>query len=157
LTVKLKKVNKQIVKYDAQEKRLVQLFRFGQLTRTPFWMRSIRLKGEREEARQKVDALVKSKELVAKLENVEAKFNDCCRILLKDLDNASYEEKIELLDMLAINATATVDGVDVKGVIPMKITPSDVESASAELTHHWTNMGITVRTCTGLPFSMKYL
>lgn len=38
--------------------------------------------------------------------------------------------------MLAINATATVDGVDVKGVIPMKITPSDINLASTELTHH---------------------
>jgi hypothetical protein len=55
---------------------------------------------------------------------------------LADLDNTSYDEKIELLDMLAINANATVDVVDVKGVIPMKITPSDVESASTELTHH---------------------
>jgi hypothetical protein len=124
------------VKYDAQEKRLVQLFRFSQINPDSVLDEINTLKGEREEARQKVDALVKSKELVAKLENVEAKFDDCCRILLKDLDNASYEEKMELLDMLAINATATVDGVDVKGVIPMKITPSDVESASPELSHH---------------------
>jgi hypothetical protein len=87
------------------------------------------------------------KEKIASLENAEIKLEECCQKLRSHLDNASYQEKLEILDIMAIKVTATPDSINIEGVISSGITPSETALASVEATHHWTNIGMSDLPC----------
>jgi hypothetical protein len=71
-------------------------------------------------------------------------FNYCQR-LKTNLDTASFQDKRDVLDMLAISVTVTNEPVKIDGVIPFEITPSKESDDGANPIHHWTNIGIIVR------------
>jgi hypothetical protein len=50
------------------------------------------------------------------------------------------------LDMLAIKVTASNEGAEIEGIIPLEKIPSDINLDSTERTHHCTNIGITTWT-----------
>ncbi|MFC2040435.1 recombinase family protein [Chloroflexota bacterium] len=138
----IQKLRKQINGYDAQEKRLVQLFRYGEISQDSILDEINSLKKEIESDRLKLDNLVKTKGKIAKLKKAEIKLSDYCNLLMDRLSSAGIQEKRDILDMLAIKVTATVDAIDIEGIIPLKTVPSGFEVASVEPTHHCTNMGI---------------
>jgi len=138
------KLTKQAKKYAAEEKRLIQLIRYGELIRDLELDEINRLKAEREANDRKLNELSAAKEKIASLEKAEVKLEECCQKLRSHLDNATYQEKREILDMLAIKVTATPDSIKIEGVIPIETTPSENALASVEATHHWTNMGMSV-------------
>jgi hypothetical protein len=68
---------------------------------------------------------------------------------------ASYQQKRDILDLLAIKVIASNEGAEIEGIIPLEKIPTDINSASTEPTLHYTNIGITLPRCVGLPFRVK--
>jgi site-specific DNA recombinase len=139
----IQKLKKQINGYDVQEKRLVQLFRYQEINQDSVLDEVNSLKKEMESDRLKLDNLVNTKEKIAALKKAEIKLAEYCTTLKGQLDTASYQEKRDILDMLAIKVIATNQGAHLEGIIPLETIPSDINLASIEPTHHCTNIGIT--------------
>ena len=96
---------------------------------------------ETESARDKPDKLIKTKNKITSLKKAEIKLSECCNVLKNRLDSASIQEKRDVLEMLDIKVTATIETISIEGIIPLETIPSD--SDSVEPTHHWMNIGMT--------------
>jgi site-specific DNA recombinase len=142
LVKEIDKLSKQVKKYDSEEKRLIQLFRYGEINQNSLLDEINHLKAEKEADSLKMDILSKTKERINSLENAEIKLEEYCQKLKNQLDSASYQDKMDILDMLAIKVVATPESINIEGVIPLETTPSEPALASVVPTHHWTNMGI---------------
>jgi len=140
----IQKLKKQISSYDAQKKRVVQLFRYQEIDESAVLDEINNLKKEMESDKLKLDNLIKTQEKIAALKNAEIELVEFCKTLKGQLDTASYEQKRDILDMLAIKVIASNEGAEIEGIIPLEKIPSDINLASTELTHHCTNIGITV-------------
>ena len=73
---------------------------------------------------QKLENYARTKERVENLTSAEIRLDEYCQRLRYDLDNATYQEKREILGMLAIKVVATSEHINVEGVIPLEATPS---------------------------------
>lgn len=143
LDAQIQKLTKRVKNYDSEEKRLVQLFRYGELNQDTILDELNRLKNEREADKATLHKLATDKERIAALENADVKLSEYCERLKHDLDSASYQDKRDILDMLAIKVTATVQSIDIDGVIPLEPAFTQTSGESPDITHHWTNIGIT--------------
>jgi hypothetical protein len=76
------------------------------------------------------------------LKKAEIELVEFCKTLKGQLDMASYEQKRDILDMLAIKVIASNEGAEIEGIIPLEKIPSDINSASVDRTHHCTNIGM---------------
>ena len=143
LDEEIQKLKKQIKNYDSQEKRLVQLFRYSEINQDNILDELNQLKREREGDKLTLGSLISTKERVATLEKAEIKLTEYCQKLRNNLDSASYQDKRDILDMLAIKVTATPEAINIDGIIPLETTPTQTLDKPANPTHHWTNMGMT--------------
>jgi site-specific DNA recombinase len=143
LDAQIQKLTKRVKNYDSEEKRLVQLFRYGEFNQDTILDELNRLKSEREADKATLHKLKADKERIAVLESAEVKLSEYCERLKRDLDSASYQDKRDILDMLAIKVTATAQAIDIDGVIPLEPMFTQTSGESPDITHHWTNMGIT--------------
>jgi hypothetical protein len=73
---------------------------------------------------QKLENYARTKEHVENLTSAEIRLDEYCQRLRNDLDNATYQEKREILGMLAIKVVATPEHINVEGVIPLEATPT---------------------------------
>jgi len=133
LDKEIQKLKRRLKSYEAQEKRLIQLLRYEEVTQDAVLDEINQLKKERESDKQKLENYIFTRERIASLENAELKLKDYCRQLSKDLDNATYQEKREILEMLAIKITATPEQVDIQGVIPLDTTSTQTLDRSPYL------------------------
>ena len=127
------KLRRKVKSYDPQEKRLIELFRYGELNRDNILDELNTLKQERQKDKETLVSYCQTRERLANLKKAEVKLVEYCQQLKKDLDNASYEEKREILDMLAIRITATREAVDIQGVIPIEATSMQSSDTDNEL------------------------
>lgn len=139
----MQKLKKQIRNYDSQEKRLVHLFRYGVINQDSILDELNQLKRGREADKLKLENLIDAKERVDNLEKTEIKLSAYCQKLKSALDFASYQDKRNILDMLAIRGTTTRDTINIDGIIPFETTPTQTSDKSSVFTHHWTNIGMT--------------
>ena len=123
--------------------RLIQLFRFDEINPDTVLDELNRLKIDREGDKEKMQNIAVIKERVANLEKAEIKLSEYCQRLESDLDSASHQDKRDILDMLAIKVTATTEAISVDGIIPLEPMCTQTSGESSNLTHHWTNMGMT--------------
>ena len=142
----IQKLKRQINSYETQEKRVVQLFRYQEIDENAVLDEISNLKKEMESDKLKLDNLIKTQEKIAALKKAEIELVEFCKTLKGQLDTATYQQKRDILDMLAIKVIASNEGAEIEGIIPLEKIPSDINSASVERTHHCTNIGIT--TCT---------
>ena len=59
----------------------------------------------------------------------EKKLAEYCQRLGTALDTASYQDKRNILDMLAIKVTATTDTVSLDGIIPLEATSAQTSDS----------------------------
>ena len=64
------------------------------------------------------------------MKNAEIKLAECCQQLESQLDFVSYQDKRDILEMLAIKAAATPDAVNIEVIIPLETAPSHPALAS---------------------------
>jgi hypothetical protein len=119
------------------------LFRYQEIDESAVLDEINNLKKEMESDKLKLDNLIKTQEKIAALKNAEIELVEFCKTLKGQLDTATYQQKRDILDMLAIKVIASNEGAEIEGIIPLEKIPSDINLASTELTHHCTNIGIT--------------
>ena len=128
LAREIQTLKKRIRDYEPQEKRLIQLLRYGEINPDNVLDELAKLKREREADQQQVAGYLSTREHLRDLENAEARLHDCCQRLHRYLNDSTMDEKRDTLEMLAIKVTATADRVDIAGVIPLEPTQSDAAS-----------------------------
>lgn len=133
LEEEIQKLKRRLKSYDPQEKRLIQMLRYEEVTQDILLDEINRLKKERESDKQQLENYIFTKERIANLEKAELKLKDYCQRLHGDLDNATHQYKREILEMLAIKVTATPERIDVHGIIPIEATPTQTPDDSLSL------------------------
>ncbi len=118
----IQKLKRRLKSYDTQEKRLIQLLRYEQVTQDSVLDEINQLKKEREADKKQLENYISTKERIANLENAELKLKDYCQRLYKNLDEATFEDKREILEMLAIKISATPEHIHIQGNIPLEAT-----------------------------------
>ena len=74
-----------------------------------------------------------TRDRMASLEKAELQLKDYCQRLHENLGNPTYQDKREILEMLAIKVTATPERIDVQGIIPLETTPTQTSDNSLSL------------------------
>jgi predicted RNase H-like nuclease (RuvC/YqgF family) len=133
LSREIQKLKRKINSYDSQEKRLVQLFRYGEINQDSILDELNQLKRERQADKLKLDDYTRTKEHLENLENAEIRLAEYCQRLRHDLDNATFYEKREILEMLAIKVIATPEHINVEGVIPLEATSRQSSDSSPKV------------------------
>ena len=133
LDKEIQKLKRRLRSYNPQEKRLIQLLRYEEVTQDAVLDEINQLKKERESDEQKLENYVFTKERIASLEDAELKLKDYCQQLGKDLDNATFQDKRSILEMLAIKVTATPEQINIQGVIPLDTTSTQSSGSSPSL------------------------
>jgi len=129
----IQKLKRRLKGYEAQEKRLIQLLRYEEVTQDAVLDEINQLKKDREFDKQQFENYIFTKERIASLENAELKLKDYCQQLGRNLDNATFEDKSEILEMLAIKVTATPEQVEIQGIIPLDTTSTSTPDSSPYL------------------------
>ena len=109
------------------------MLRYKEVTQDTVLDEINQLKRERESDQQQLENYVLTKERIANLEKAELQLKDYCQRLHRNLDNATCEDKREVLEMLAIKVTATPERVDVHGIIPLEATSTQTSDDSSIL------------------------
>ena len=123
-------LKKRINSYDFEERRLIRLFRHGEISEDSILDELNQLKKDREEDNGRLAHCAETRKRLTSLVKAEIKLIEYCERVRQNLDNCSFEDKRLALNALDIKVTAPPDCVDIKGVIPMDITPN---RASAKL------------------------
>ena len=61
--------------------------------------------------------------------NAEIKLNEFCETTCQNLERCTLQEKRLALDVLDIKVTATPEQIDIKGVVPIDITPTQASAS----------------------------
>jgi len=117
-------LQRKLKQYPSQEKRLVTLFRYGQVNEDNVLDELNRLKVEWESTEQKLAELEAAKEASGQSFKIEAKITDFCNTVGANIDTFNLKEKRLALDALAIKVRARKDYVEIKGSIPVKLESS---------------------------------
>ena len=127
------KLKRKVKNYDSQEKRLIELFRYQEITQDAILDELNQLKREREADKEQLEGYMRTKERIANLEKAEIKLAEYCQQLRQDLDAATYQDKRAILDMLAIKVTATPGHIDIEGIIPLEPTSAQSSDSPSSL------------------------
>jgi site-specific DNA recombinase len=122
LEKEIKKLRRQITNYETQEKRLIKLFRYGEINKDSILDELNRLKEDRQADEEQLTRYSYTKEQLARLANTEIKLNEFCERVHQNLGNCTIEDKRLALDALDIKVIATPDRIDIQGVIPIDVT-----------------------------------
>ncbi len=129
----IQKLKRKLKSYESQEKRLLQMFRYGEINQDYVLDELNQLKKEHDADEKKIKDYVETKERLKSLERAEIKLAEYCQRLRHNLDNATYQEKRDILEMLAIRVTATPEHIDIQGVIPLESMPTESSGNSPSL------------------------
>ena len=129
----IQRLKRKLKSYDPQERRLIQMLRYEEVTQDIVLDEMNKLKRERESDKQQLENYMFTRERIASLEKAELQLKDYCRRLRKNLDNATYQDKREILEMLAIKVTATTERIDIQGIIPLETIPTRTSDDSLSL------------------------
>ncbi|MBA7697892.1 hypothetical protein ES703_106564 [subsurface metagenome] len=114
---------RQLRNYDYQEKRLIGLFRYGEIDEDKLLDELNTLKKDRSLDQEQLTNLRKSKEQLASLAKMEIKFNEFCDRVQQNLSLCDHQQKRLALDALDIRVTATQEDIDIRAAIPIELTP----------------------------------
>ena len=123
--------------YDAQQKRLVKLFRHGEVTEDYILDEMNQLKKDREEDEQHLCRLRETKEQLAKLATAEIKLNDFCQRVRQNLSQCTFADKRLALEALDIKVIATPEQVEIKGAIPIDLTATPTSQGFSSTERTW--------------------
>lgn len=128
LDKEIAKLKRRINNYDSEEKRLIKLFRYGEIDENRILDELNQLKKDRKAEEEKLAQCAGTKERLANLVEAEIKLNEYCERVRQNLAECSLELKRLALDALDIQVTVTPERVDIKGVIPIDITTAQAPS-----------------------------
>ncbi len=133
LDKEIQKLKHRLKSYDPQERRLIQVLRYEEVTQDTVLDEINRLKKERESDKRQLENYLFTRERIASLEKAELQLKDYCQRLHGNLGKATFQDKREILEMLAMKVTATPERIDVQGIIPLETTPTQTSDDSLSL------------------------
>jgi site-specific DNA recombinase len=119
-------LRRRLKKYYREEKRLVSLFRFGEIKEDNILDELNHLKKERQSDQEQLSQLGQAKERLANLMNAEIKLDQFCERVRQNLLQCSTNERRLALDALGVKIIAGQDRIDIHGMMPIeaKSTPT---------------------------------
>jgi len=129
IDLEILKARRDIRDTENQEKRLITLYRYGEITDDYILNEVRRLKKLRKEAQDQLDRLHKVKKQAEKIKNAEIKLDNFCQKVQQNLDKCTIEDKRLALEALDIQVTVTSERIEVQGVIPINFITIERTSA----------------------------
>jgi hypothetical protein len=107
-------LQRDIQRYDYEEKSLIKLFRHSEINEEFVLAEIRRIKADRKQDKEELSQLGRLQD--QKLEVVSAKecLSEFCEIVRQSLNNCSLEDKRLALDALGIKVFATQDKIEIK-------------------------------------------
>jgi site-specific DNA recombinase len=103
--------------YAGQERRLMNVLRLDVATPDIVLDELNQMKKEREADEKKLDSLIKTKENVSKVSDMESNLKVLCAKIAPNLDACTIEDKKNAFRYLDLNIKATPEGADIKGYL----------------------------------------
>ena len=79
-----------------------------------------RLKNECQTDEAELQRIKETKDRLSHIADAEIKLNEFCQRVRQNLDNATIQDKRLALEALDIRVTASTQGIDIKGIIPVE-------------------------------------
>lgn len=122
LKSKITTLKRRVKNYDAEEKRLIQLFRYGEISKNSVLDELNKLKEERKVDEECLEQLIHTHKQSTNLAKAEIKLNEFCERVSQNLDHCTLAEKRLALDALAVTVEVSQDRIELKGIIPVQIS-----------------------------------
>jgi len=124
LNVEITRLERRLRDYVKQERQLIMLLRHSEVTQDYVLDEINKLKRDRQTDQEELQTLKETKARLSHMIDAETKLNEFCQRVRQNLDNATIHDKRLALDALDIRVTASSQSIDIKGIIPVDITPS---------------------------------
>jgi site-specific DNA recombinase len=108
---------RKLKRYGGQERKLIHMFRVGEMTTDAVLDEVRQLKVERESDQKRLAGLVQTKEKLSKMVDMEASLKDLCARIVPDLEHCSNDDKRDAYTYLGLQVKATPEGADIKGYL----------------------------------------
>ena len=115
------KLERRIHSYEKQERQLISLVRHGEVTQDYVLDEINRLKNKCQADEEELQRIKETKDRLSHIADAEIKLNEFCQRVWQNLDNATIQDKRLALDALDIRITASIQGIEIKGIIPVEI------------------------------------
>jgi site-specific DNA recombinase len=119
----IKELNRKLKKYPAQERRIMQAFKFG-FTEDVVLDEMNQTKKEKEADKKKLDELIKTKESIMNLQISKDNMKELCAKIVPDLENCDNYTKKDAYTHLDLHIKATREGIDIKGHFEAIFSPT---------------------------------
>jgi site-specific DNA recombinase len=130
LDKEINSLTQRMKRYAGQERRLMKVLRMEVVTPDIVLDELNQMKKEKETDQERLNSLVKTKESIGKIVNMEANLKDLCSRIVPDLDNCTNQDKKDAYTYLDLKVTATPEGVDIKGYLQPNVLTTGQTSAS---------------------------
>lgn len=128
LEIQIREIENELKACEDQEKRLIRLYRFGEID-DDFIVRETRVIKEREERmRHEVVELKNRLENLSRLTELAPKVQEVCKRVREAVAAFGYDEQLLVLNAFSIKVVATTDKVEIRGAMPTYVT---IERTSA--------------------------
>jgi hypothetical protein len=126
-----------------QEKHLVDALQMNVFTENIVLDKMNQLKHDRQTAINDLVEIQNIKQKLSTLEYAELQLPGLQDVINR-IEHCSDDEKRLAFEALQIHVAATSEKIEIQGVIPIDVTTTQSSDNQDDVTHHCTNMGITV-------------
>jgi site-specific DNA recombinase len=121
----IRSLNRKLKGYEGQERRLMNALRLEVAAPDIVLDELNQMKKESEADQNRLDSLIKTKENVDKMIDMEANLKELCTRIVADLDNCTNQDKKDAYSYLDLKVKATPEGVDIKGYLDSSVISGD--------------------------------
>ncbi len=86
-------------------------------------------KKEKEADQKRLDSLIKTRDNIAKMIDMESNLKELCARIVPDLDNCTNQDRKDAYTCLDLEIKTTPEGADIKGYIQPKLLTIEQTSA----------------------------
>ncbi|MGB2827504.1 MAG: recombinase family protein [Dehalococcoidales bacterium] len=129
-------LEKKLCEYDKRRNNLLEAMELGEFDKDEILDRLNKLKLLNSETETRLKQLVDMKVNITSLEDAHIKLDEVHNTVLKNIENCPDDVKKLALDALDIKVNASIDNVEIHGVLPLTLH-----------NYHCTNIGMFVQRC----------
>ncbi|MGB2876899.1 MAG: recombinase family protein [Dehalococcoidales bacterium] len=129
-------LEKKLCEYDKRRNNLLEAMELGEFDKDEILDRLNNLKLLRSEDETRLKQLLEIKANISNLEGAQVKLDEVHNTVLENIENCPDDVKKLALDALDIKVNASIDNVEIHGVLPLTLH-----------NYHCTNIGMFVQRC----------
>ena len=118
----LKRVNQKLKALVQEEKRMVKLFRIGNINEESVQQEIEDIQQKQATFQQEKREIEANRRAIASLDDAESQIAQVCAAVEENLETADYQRKRQALDALATNVVASSDSAVLFGHLPSYVT-----------------------------------